>query len=259
MGLDIYAGTLTRYYSRNWKNIVQQISEENGMKCVMTGRDGKEIEPIEDKAEIDEIRDFIYQWANKFTTGIDQPLPSPLWDENNECGYFTDKPGWEAYGALAVVQACILLNKPLPKYAKIGWNPFKEPVVEKAMSKNFVNSLLSDVTFWLPIPVKAVCETLSPTGVENKISTVELLRHELEEINRSLWQADEPTILSWRNDKYYNPVKKKPTLFSRFFRRTNKKEEEVYYTEELAQCAYSMLYQAVNFATENKVPIVLDY
>ncbi len=127
------------------------------------------------------------------------------------------------------------------------------------MSKNFVNSLLSDVTFWLPIPVKAVCETLSPTGVENKISTVELLRHELEEINRSLWQADEPTILSWRNDKYYNPVKKRPTLFSRFFRRTNKKEEEVYDTEELAQCAYSMLYQAVKFATENKVPIVLDY
>ena len=24
MGLDIYAGTLTRYYSHNWKNIVHQ-------------------------------------------------------------------------------------------------------------------------------------------------------------------------------------------------------------------------------------------
>ena len=30
MGLDIYAGTLTRYYSHNWKTSVQQWAEENG-------------------------------------------------------------------------------------------------------------------------------------------------------------------------------------------------------------------------------------
>ncbi len=32
MGLDIYSGKLTRYYSRNWKTIVQQMSEGNGQK-----------------------------------------------------------------------------------------------------------------------------------------------------------------------------------------------------------------------------------
>ena len=30
MGLDIYAGTLTRYYAHNWKSTVQQWAEENG-------------------------------------------------------------------------------------------------------------------------------------------------------------------------------------------------------------------------------------
>ena len=30
MGLDIYAGTLTRYFSHNWKTVVQQWAEENG-------------------------------------------------------------------------------------------------------------------------------------------------------------------------------------------------------------------------------------
>ena len=30
MGLDIYAGTLTRYYAHNWKSAVQQWAEENG-------------------------------------------------------------------------------------------------------------------------------------------------------------------------------------------------------------------------------------
>ena len=28
MGLDIYAGTLTRYYSHNWKTVVQQWAEK---------------------------------------------------------------------------------------------------------------------------------------------------------------------------------------------------------------------------------------
>lgn len=28
MGLDIYAGTLTRYYAQNWKSVTQQWAEE---------------------------------------------------------------------------------------------------------------------------------------------------------------------------------------------------------------------------------------
>ncbi len=31
MGLDIYAGTLTRYYTHNWKTVTQQFVEANGM------------------------------------------------------------------------------------------------------------------------------------------------------------------------------------------------------------------------------------
>jgi hypothetical protein len=42
MGLDIYAGTLTRYYSHNWKTVVQQWAEENGY---YDADDGKLPEP----------------------------------------------------------------------------------------------------------------------------------------------------------------------------------------------------------------------
>ena len=35
MGLDIYAGTLTRYYSHNWKTVVLQWAEENGYTCLL--------------------------------------------------------------------------------------------------------------------------------------------------------------------------------------------------------------------------------
>lgn len=128
------------------------------------------------------------------------------------------------------------------------------------MSKKIANSLLSDVTLWLPIPDNAVFVTALPTGNEGSISTVSLLKQELEELNRQIWKADEATILSWRNDKYYVPVKQKePKLILGFIRRPNKTQKEKYRTEELAQCAYSMLYQAVRFAEEHKVPILLDF
>ena len=260
MGLDIYSGTLTRYYSRNWKTIVQQLSEENGQKCVMTDGCGNEIKSIDDKAEVAQIRETVIGWAENIAASIEPPIPTPLWNETVECDYYTDKPDWEAFGALIMLQACVSLNRRLPEYVESGWNAFEDSVVKEAVSNQIVNSLLSDVALWLPIPDNAILITAYPTGDEGSISTVSLLKRELEELNQRLWKADEATILSWRNDKFYVPVKQKePKLLFGFIRRANKTPKEKYRTEDLAQCAYSMLYQAVCFAEEHQVPILLDY
>lgn len=260
MGLDIYAGNLTRYYSRNWKNIVQQLAEANGKKCVVTDGCGNEIKSVDNQAEINQIREAVIEWANNIAANIDPPLPTPLWDETTECNYYTDKPDWEAFGALVMLQACRSLNRPLPEYVESGWDAFKEPIVKEAMAKKIANSLLSYVSLWLPIPDKAIFVTTYPSGNEGSISTVSLLKQELEELNRQLWKADEATILSWRNNKFYVPVKQKePKLLFGFIRRTNKTPKEKFRTEDLAQCAYSMLYQAVSFAEKHQVPILLDY
>ena len=48
MGLDIYAGTLTRYYSHNWKTVVQQWAEENGYTFNRITPDG---EPADNEEE----------------------------------------------------------------------------------------------------------------------------------------------------------------------------------------------------------------
>lgn len=260
MGMDIYSGTLTRYYSRNWKNITQQLAEENGQKCVVTDGCGNEIKPVEDPAEIEQIREAVSTWAENLTASLPTDKPMPIWDETTDKDYYTDKPDWEAYGALIMLQACQSLNCPLPEYVESGWNAYDEPVVKKAMSQKLANSLLSDTSIWLPIPEKSIFTAPLPTGDEVTISTVELLKQELEELNRQMWQADEATILSWRNDKYYVPAKQpEPKLILDFIRRPNKTQKERYRTEGLAQCAYSMLYQAVRFATEQQLPILLDY
>ena len=48
MGLDIYAGTLTRYYSHNWKTVVQQWAEENGYTFNRITPDGEPADNEED-------------------------------------------------------------------------------------------------------------------------------------------------------------------------------------------------------------------
>ena len=123
---------------------------------------------------------------DNLAANIDPPLPAPLCDETEECDYYTDKPDWEAFGALVMLQACIFLNRPLLEYVESGWSAFEEPVVKKAMSKKIANSLLSDVTLWLLIPDNAVFVTAFSTGNEGSISTVSLLKQELEELNRQI-------------------------------------------------------------------------
>ena len=64
MGLDIYAGTLTRYYSHNWKTVVQQWAEENGYSFNRITPDGEpaddeELSPTDVQAAVENWRDQI--------------------------------------------------------------------------------------------------------------------------------------------------------------------------------------------------------
>lgn len=84
MGLDIYAGTLTRYYSHNWKTITQQLSEENGQHYKQVDENGNEIKPVDDISEIEQIREVICQWSDDLASNIDTSLQTPLWDEKGK-------------------------------------------------------------------------------------------------------------------------------------------------------------------------------
>ena len=60
MGLDIYAGTLTRYYAHNWKSAVQQWAEANGYTFQRVTPEGEQVEEETelDPAEIQDCREL---------------------------------------------------------------------------------------------------------------------------------------------------------------------------------------------------------
>ncbi len=260
MGLDIYSGKLVRYYSNNWETIVQQLSKEQGYECKITDILGRERKAVEDCGEVSLIRKIVNGWIDNLASVIDPSLRKPLWDESAEDEYYTDKPDWGAYGALLMLQACSSLNLPLPEYVDGRWSAVNHPIVKEAKSKNTHNSLLKDATFWIPVQKELIMETALPSGAKATISTVPLLKKELEELNQKLWKADEATILSWRDDNYYIPIElEKEKTFFGFIRRIWKRPKERFRTEQLAKCAYSIFYEAVCFAERHHVPILLDY
>ena len=93
MGLDIYAGTLTRYYSHNWKTVVQQWAEENGYTFNRITPDG---EPAD-----------------------------------NERPYYTDKPDWDAFGAMLLVAACHTYEEPVPLTVEKDWDFGEHPLIAR--------------------------------------------------------------------------------------------------------------------------------
>ena len=107
MGLDIYAGTLTRYYSHNWKTVVQQWAEENGWGFQKITPDGEAADNEEEMSPA-EVQAAVENWRDQILSAISQPGQPPYapWPEDNEKPYYTDKPDWDAFGAMLLVAAC---------------------------------------------------------------------------------------------------------------------------------------------------------
>lgn len=260
MGLDIYSGKLIRYYSGDWQTRLAQLLSSNSDKFTVIDVSGNEIEQETDDESVAEVRKIITQWADSLAASIAPTLSTPLWDETTECDYYTDKPGWEGYGALVMLQACLTLKHKVPEYVEARWNVFDEPVVKKALSMDTGNSLLSAVVLWLPIDMLTIFDGPLPTGEEVSIATVALLKQELEELNRQLWNADETTILSWRDEYYYEPVTvEEPKRLFGFRRRKKEAPNPKFRTEDLAKSAYSILYRAVRFAEDHQASIMMDF
>ena len=153
MGLDIYAGTLTRYYSHNWKTAVQQWAEENGYTFNRVTPDG---EPADNEEELSpaEVQAAVENWRDQILAAISQPGQPPYtpWPEDNERSYYTDKPDWDAFGAMLLVAACHTYDEPVPPTVEKDWIFGEHPLVARlASDEERVWSLFRGATWWLPL------------------------------------------------------------------------------------------------------------
>lgn len=65
MGSDIYAGTLTWYYTHNWKKAAQQFAEANGLGFQMIRA------KQEEELSIEEVREAVTRWRDNIIVGLE--------------------------------------------------------------------------------------------------------------------------------------------------------------------------------------------
>lgn len=258
MGLDIYAGTLTRYYCHNWKTVTQQWAEKNGYTFQKITPDGEN--GAEEQLDSAEVQRFMEGWRNQVLAALSQPdqQNNISWPEDNETPYYTNKPDWDAFGAMLLVAACYVYAESVPPIVEKGWDYTSHPLVKRlAADKERTWSLFLGATWWLPLADPIIFRGPAPNNNTVVFSTVAALRNELEALNRMVWQAEEHAILSWGDtegystDGVYGPDGK-----------INLDDLQVhteYNTESLAKFAFSVFWQAMKFAEEHTVPILLDY
>ena len=172
MGLDLYAGTFTRYYTRNWKTVVEAWAEANGVDFKRTD-DGDE-----EKLSPDEVREIVCSWRDEMLAAVtpENQLPE-TWEESNDKAYYTDKPDWDAFGAMLLVAAAHTYEETIPETLEKGWDFTEHPLIKRLSEDHeHVYSLFRSVMVWVPIMKSTmVFRGPMPTGDEVMIGTLAAL------------------------------------------------------------------------------------
>lgn len=253
MGLDIYAGTLVRYYTRNWKTANQKFCEANGFEYRQIRTDNAP------RPSVESVMPAVNNWVKKViqvlhNSGVES---AEAWEENNEKPYYTEKPDWDAFNALLLYAASKILGKDFPKEFHKNTDIYGHSLMkEMDETKNTRGrSLFGDICYWLPINETIMFSFPMPTGADANIAATGLLKSELSRINELGWNADRETILSWISTEGYpaDASVDKNGLMQQL------NVNEIYNTESLAKFAFSILWEAVEFSENERVPIILDF
>ena len=235
MGLDVYAGPLTRYYSGTWQTILQQSAAETGMTIEVVYSHGQPKWPRPKRA-----RKLVLSLRDSLNRHLAAHLTRPLdWPEDPEGRYFTDKPAWDCYGSLLLWAAHNEHpNLPHPERALQDWT--KDPAFAASMSPDFHTSypsLLLNVEFWIPGDADFTFRAPDPFGNETTFGFTAPLLRELEVLNANTWGASGGTISAWRH----------------------RGAEHLAPFEISAQFGFAVLYQVARDAVSACLPVRLDY
>ena len=210
MGLDVYVGPLTRYYSFDWETIVQQTGRQQGMDVHIVRPPGFE------KPDPEDVLRLVAGWRKALADEIGVPM---RWEESAFGPYETDKPDWDGYQSvrfLALLEEFPDLPAPPqierhdldsldrhPLERRFGEvynqrNPSRlgrllgrkapEPTAEPRYPNIHVAQL------WLPVTLPNLLQTTGPMDNELTIGSVDGLVAELEQVNDRTLRLDGAAI-----------------------------------------------------------------
>lgn len=236
MGLDVYVGSLTRYYSQDWETVTQKHAREKGIPVKVV----RPNEPEDAITDPDEIRSDVIAWRENLSRELESYLSEPLdWDESPRSPYFTDKPGWDCYSSL-LLWAAYSEHPDLvcPKECVEDWT--KDEAFRRSSDPEFDTnypSLLSNTEIWLPADFRFTFAGPDLAGDTINYGSTVALREELNELNSRTWGADNSMLAVWckKGAGHLAPL------------------------EIGARFAFAVFFELAGVATEHKLIMKLDY
>jgi hypothetical protein len=169
MGLDVYVGSLTRYYVESPADVVDRVARHQGM--VPDGQPAEEV-----------IRSAVLRWRDGLNRWLGDRLDGPLdWDESGPAPCFTDKPGWDGYGGTLLLAAHDE-HPELPPPAQVSADWPDDPAYQAASARGAgsrYNQLLTP-ELWLPCRFDFTVRIQDITGEEVEVGSSMTLLDQLE-------------------------------------------------------------------------------
>jgi hypothetical protein len=166
VGLDVYVGSLTRYYVEGPADVVERIARHQGLP-VSDGQDAEEV-----------IRAAVVRWRDGLSRSLGDRLPGPMdWDESGPAPCFTDKPGWDGYGGTLLLAAHDEHPElPPPDRVSADWPDDPAYLAASAPGAGSRYHQLLTPELWLPCRFDFTVRTQDITGEEVELgSSVALL------------------------------------------------------------------------------------
>lgn len=239
--LDIYAGPLTRYYTKNWKTKSQVVAEQIGAvyRQINPNSPTANSAPVMDPGQVQEI---VGIWSTTLLSSLSDHIGQELkpWVDQNDRPYYTNQITWDAYNALvlwACFDDCPELASKTPDLTNLKNNPVYERVTNEEFRSKY-SCLTSGVELWLPGEYQIMFEGVTISDTKVVMSTVNLLQAQLKTLNQSTWKAYGMDINTWLKDGT-------PSAQAPF--------------ETLAKYAFAVFTESVKFCQQQNLPMKLDY
>ena len=195
MALDVYVGSLTRYYAGAWDNLVETAARERGLP--QPARQGS---PSDAAKAQDLIRPTVIAWRAVLAKALGERIEAPLdWDETEAAPWFTHRPGWDGFGSL-VLWAAYAEHPTLrrPETLPEEWD--HDVALTRSTASGFrsrYSHLVRNVEMWLPVAFEITFEGEDVGGRRVVVGSVTTLRRQLADLNAATWKASTNDVAAW--------------------------------------------------------------
>jgi len=194
MALDVYVGSLTRYYAGDWEST----ADKKGKRTRPSGRTGAARAGAgrADRAsgkDSERIRKAVLTWRDGIKRALRQHLDEPLdWAETTEAPWFTGRPGWDGFGSL-VLWAAYAEQPGLRRPAALPEEWDDDPALVRSNADGFrsrYSHLVRNVELWLPCAFGFTFEGEDVDGRRIIVGSSTTLGRQLGELNAATWKMD---------------------------------------------------------------------